>query len=85
MSDGIVELRKKVLDSVVRFYDAAHTDREFVRGKTRVQYAGRVYDEQEMVGMVDAVLDFWLTAGPRTQVFERAWDRCPHSQRMVRY
>ena len=71
MSDGVVELRKKVLDSVVRFYDAAHTDREFVRGKTRVKYAGRVYDEQEMVGMVDAVLDFWLTAGPRTQVFER--------------
>ena len=71
MSDGIVELRKKVLDSVARFYDAAHTDREFVPGKTRVQYAGRVYDEQEMVGMVDAVLDFWLTAGPRTQVFER--------------
>ena len=66
-----MELRNKVLDSVVRFYEAAHTDREFVRGKTRVQYAGRVDDEQEMVGMVDAVLDFWLPAGPRTQVFER--------------
>ncbi|GBL17764.1 lipopolysaccharide biosynthesis protein RfbH [Chloroflexota bacterium] len=71
MSESTAGLRSKVLEAVVSFYQAAHSDREFVRGKTRVQYAGRVYDEQEMVGMVDAVLDFWLTAGPRTQVFER--------------
>ena len=71
MSDSQEDLRAKVLESVVNYYQAAHSDRRFVRGKSRVQYAGRVYDEQEMVGMVDAVLDFWLTAGPRTQVFEQ--------------
>ena len=70
MTKTAADLRKEVLKSVARYYEVAHADRTFVRGKTRVQYAGRVYDEKEMVGMVDAVLDFWLTAGPRTQEFE---------------
>ena len=71
MTKASADLRKEVLKSVARYYEVAHADRTFVRGKTRVQYAGRVYDEKEMVGMVDAVLDFWLTAGPHTQEFER--------------
>ena len=70
MTKTAAELRKEILKSVARYYEVAHADRTFVRGKSRVQYAGRVYDEKEMVGMVDAVLDFWLTAGPRTQEFE---------------
>jgi CDP-6-deoxy-D-xylo-4-hexulose-3-dehydrase len=41
-----------------------------VPGETRVHYAGRIYDEQELTNAVDAVLDFWLTVGPRTEAFE---------------
>ena len=29
----------------------------------RIAYAGRVYDEEEMVNLVDSALDFWLTSG----------------------
>jgi hypothetical protein len=29
----------------------------------RIPYAGRVYDEKEMANLIDASLDFWLTAG----------------------
>jgi len=36
-----------------------------------VPYAGRVFDEQELVAAVDAVLDFWLTLGPHGETFER--------------
>src|SRR2546425_6998392 len=32
--------------------------------KTRVQYAGRVFGDSEMVNLVDSALDFWLTLGP---------------------
>ena len=38
-------------------------EREFVPGKTAVKYAGRVYDEQEMVNLVESSIEFWLTAG----------------------
>jgi CDP-6-deoxy-D-xylo-4-hexulose-3-dehydrase len=37
-----------------------------------VPYAGRVFDEQEMVSAVSAALDFWLTLGPEGEAFERA-------------
>lgn len=43
----------------------------FIPGKTPVRYAGRVYDEKELVNLVNASLDFWLTAGPYAQEFEK--------------
>ncbi len=56
-------LRQQILAQVAEFYTLAHADRPFIPGETRIHYAGRVYDAQEMVNMVDAVLDFWLTLG----------------------
>ena len=35
----------------------------FVPGQSRVPYAGRVFDAEEVGNAVDASLDFWLTAG----------------------
>ncbi len=37
----------------------------------RIPYAGRVYDAEEMVNLVDSALDFWLTSGRYTEQFER--------------
>lgn len=65
------ELRQQILDLVGRYYDAAHADRPFVPGESQVHYAGRVFDAAEMQNMTDAVLQFWLTAGPWAQTFER--------------
>ena len=64
-------LRHLILAQVSQYYDAVHADKPFVPGETRVNYAGRVYDAAEMVNMVDAVLDFWLTAGEWSQKFEK--------------
>ena len=36
----------------------------------RISYAGRVFDEREIVDLVDSSLDFWLTAGRYTEKFE---------------
>ena len=43
----------------------------FEPGKNVVPFAGRVYDEDELVKLVDASLDFWLTAGRYAEEFER--------------
>lgn len=56
-------LRQEILYQVAQFYTLAHADRPFKPGETRIHYAGRVYDAHELVNMVDAVLDFWLTLG----------------------
>lgn len=36
-----------------------------------VHYAGRVFDQKEMVNLVDASLDFWLTEGRYAREFEQ--------------
>ena len=67
----IEELRQIILTRVAEFYEKAHRNRPFEPGKTTVNYSGRVYDENELQNMVDAVLDFWLTAGPYAEQFEK--------------
>ncbi len=64
-------LRQSILAQVAEYYQEVHADRPFIPGKTRVQYAGRVYNAKEMQLMADAVLDFWLTAGPYAEKFEK--------------
>ena len=63
------KLRQEILDRVARIYELREQDRPFVPGKTRVHYSGRVFDEKEMQAMVDSVLDFWLTLGPKGKEF----------------
>jgi CDP-6-deoxy-D-xylo-4-hexulose-3-dehydrase len=65
------KLHQEIVDRVARYYQQAHAARPFVPGETFIGYAGRVWDQQEMIHMVDAVLEFWLTAGRYAQAFER--------------
>jgi len=67
----IEDLRQSILAQVAEYYEKAHKTRPFEPGKTTVHYAGRVFDETEMEHMVSAVLDFWLTAGPYAEQFEK--------------
>jgi CDP-6-deoxy-D-xylo-4-hexulose-3-dehydrase len=68
---GSSYLRDEILAGVEAYYALVHAQREWIPGKTRVQYAGRVFDAQELHEMTAAVLDFWLTAGPYAEKFER--------------
>src|SRR5215470_9367502 len=43
---------------------------KFVAGQTTVPYAGRVFDEEEVVAAVSSTLDFWLTLGKEGATFE---------------
>ena len=55
------------------FYKTVHKPvqyKEFIQGKDYIPYAGRVYDDKEMISLVDSALDFWLTAGRYAQEFE---------------
>jgi CDP-6-deoxy-D-xylo-4-hexulose-3-dehydrase len=64
-------LRQSILAQVAEYYQQAHRDDAFVPGESRVHYAGRVYDAHEMQNIVNATLDFWLTAGPEADQFEK--------------
>ena len=57
------EKRAEILRLVAEYYAAAFAERGFSPGKDAVHYGGRVFDADELSAGVDAVLDFWLTAG----------------------
>ncbi len=63
--------RAGILKSVRRYFeDHGRRRGTFVPGKSAVPCGGRVYDADELEALVDAALDFWLTAGPRASEFE---------------
>jgi CDP-4-dehydro-6-deoxyglucose reductase, E1 len=65
--------RKLILQGIPGFYAAAHPPGPFVPGTSRISYGGRVFDEREIATLVDASLDFWLTAGRYAERFERGF------------
>jgi CDP-6-deoxy-D-xylo-4-hexulose-3-dehydrase len=65
------DLRRRILDLVREYHGEAFKAREFEPGRTPVPYAARVFDHEEIVNLVDAGLDFWLTAGRYAGLFER--------------
>ncbi|MDQ1255048.1 MAG: CDP-4-dehydro-6-deoxyglucose reductase [Euryarchaeota archaeon] len=63
------ELRNEILEKVKQ-YCRQEKESQFVPGQSKLNYAGRVYDEEEVTLLVDASLDFWLTAGRYAKQFE---------------
>lgn len=64
------ELKGEIEELVRKYYKQYHeAGREFKAGD-RVQYSGRVYDADEMVNLVNAALEFWLTSGHYVEEFE---------------
>lgn len=63
-------LRVQVINLVREYYKAAFQAPNFVPGENPVPYAGRIFDDEEIVNLVEAGLDFWLTSGRFVEKFE---------------
>jgi CDP-6-deoxy-D-xylo-4-hexulose-3-dehydrase len=64
-------LKREILEKVSEYVALAHGPKGFVPGRTPVRFAGRVFDDGEVTNLVDAALDFWLTAGPYANRLEK--------------
>ncbi|MCM1213549.1 MAG: lipopolysaccharide biosynthesis protein RfbH [Lachnospiraceae bacterium] len=64
------QARAEILTLVKEYHKTYHNTKEYKPGD-RIPYAGRVYDEAEMVNLVDSALEFWLTTGRYTARFEK--------------
>lgn len=71
MSETAADLRADILERVRAFHKANWPARQFVPGKSVVPVSGKVFDDAELVALVDSSLDFWLTAGRFADQFER--------------
>lgn len=65
------EKRAAILALVKDYADSEHATKPFVHGSSPAPVNGRVYDAADMCTLVESALDFWLTAGPFNDVFEK--------------
>jgi CDP-6-deoxy-D-xylo-4-hexulose-3-dehydrase len=63
-------IRTQILALVKEYHAAKFAPKTFDSGKDLVHYAGRVFDAEEIVNLVDASLDFYLTANRYADRFE---------------
>lgn len=68
------EARNEIKGLIADFYrqfKSEEMDHSDFKPGDRMSYAGRVYDEKEMLSLTDAMLDFWLTTGRFASEFEK--------------
>ena len=63
-------IRNQIFELTELYYELEHSKKEFIPGKTKVAYSGRVFDSEELKYGVDSILKYWLTSGEYTQEFE---------------
>lgn len=64
------QAKEQILEMVAAYCDRFHNQKKPFEEGQRIPYASRVYDQEEMVNLVDSALEFWLTAGRYTDQFE---------------
>lgn len=70
--------RDGVLEAASRYFRAKSVQ-EFIPGETYIPPSGKVLDEQDLLNLVDASLDMWLTTGRFAEKFEQQFaEFCGH-------
>ena len=71
MLDNLIQQKDKddILKLVNEYCNKYHKKADYVKGQ-RIPYASRVYDNAEIINLVDSSLEFWLTSGRYTFEFE---------------
>lgn len=65
------EARQEILALVEEYAERFREKKKPFQPGDRISYASRVYDRKEMVNAADAVLEFWLTSGRFSDLFEK--------------
>ncbi|WP_414151382.1 lipopolysaccharide biosynthesis protein RfbH [Acetobacterium carbinolicum] len=63
------EARSEIFKMISEYYENFHNQKNEDVDKS-IAYAKRIYDQDEMVNLVDSALEFWLTSGRYTDQFE---------------
>lgn len=69
-SHEALTIRAEILERTRAYFAAAYFERAF-EPDDAVPVSGRVFDERDLVSLVDSSLDFWLTTGRFAERFER--------------
>ena len=63
----ILKIKETIFKQVKIYYEKLFDKKDdFVPGETQINYGGRVFDEKELMNLIESSLDFWLTEGRYT-------------------
>ena len=65
------EIRGQILELAEKYHAQAFAPKPFVPGQSAIRPSGAVFDADEMKGILNVGLDFWLTAGRCTAELEK--------------
>lgn len=65
------QARAQILTMVEEYCELFHNQKKEYQPGDKITYASRIYGCEEMNNLVDAALEFWLTAGRYTAEFEK--------------
>lgn len=66
-----LSIKQEILNKVKDYYNCIYGKSDKLAiDKVYIKYAGRVFDEKEMLNLVDSLLEFWLTYGRYSKEFE---------------
>ena len=65
------EIRQEIFALVREYSEREQAEKKPFCPGQRIPYCSRVYDAEERINLVDAALEFWLTAGRFSGEFER--------------
>ncbi len=68
------ELKEKIIN-LTREYVRLTTAKNFTPGKDKINYSGRIYDEEEVANLVDVSLETYLTLGRYGRIFEEEFSK----------
>ncbi|MBU3174464.1 lipopolysaccharide biosynthesis protein RfbH [Clostridium estertheticum] len=71
MPDKESLLRINILENVREYYGEVFKNKEDWTEGNKINYGGRYFDEDEMINLTEATLDFWLTTGRFCDKFEK--------------
>jgi CDP-6-deoxy-D-xylo-4-hexulose-3-dehydrase len=76
-------VREAIFEKVKQLHLIQKKSEKFIPGQSRIPYAGRIYDEEEMISLVDSALDFWLTEGRFSKAFEERFSELLNSEHTI--
>ena len=69
------DIKIQIFELVKKYYELNWPERAFIPGLTYINYAGRVFDSDELINLVDSSLEFWLTQGRYASEFEKEFSQ----------
>ena len=69
------DIKIQIFELVKKYYELNWPEREFIPGLTYINYAGRVFNSDELINLVDSSLEFWLTQGRYSSEFEKEFSQ----------